>query len=189
MIAGIAMISPTDEGDDMTLQELQKKSTAELRDMFNDLTKKNLKRFADRTEAERRTAAALDDAKQWTGPLPGAAKAKGTKPTGKVTKAAKPAANVAKLAKESKAKRAPGAGRPQINARYVPIPETSKNFNPKGLRINPKSARNIVLEFIKSSKDGATRDQIETKFANNEDLNVTSALGFLKHYGFVTAQG
>lgn len=78
-----------------------------------------------------------------------------------------------------------GRGAPRKNPVYIPFAGPKTKYNPKGLRINPNSARKFVLDFIEKNPAGKTRDQIEQHFSETE-LNVKSALDFCIKYGFAS---
>lgn len=110
-------------------------------------------------------------------PAPKAGKGKGK------TAGAAPAPTPAKGKKDAGKAPAKKRGAPTKNPTYTAISEKAKGYNPKGLRINPASARQTVLDFIKTSSEGKTREQIEKKF-DETDINVPSSLYFLTTYGF-----
>lgn len=178
LVAGVIHQTYDNEGDDMNLVELRKKSTAELRDIYNELVTKNIKRFETRRDAERRTANALKDAGKWNGALPDDKAAPATAPKGGKDGKATPAAP--KADKPAKAKRAPGAGRPAAkNASY-------KAKDGK-FKMNSGSARTKVFLFVKENagKNGIDRESIENHFVNDESINVPASLSYLVKQGII----
>lgn len=179
LVAGVITQSHDSEGDDMNLVELRKKSTAELRDLYNELVAKNIKRFETRRDAERRTAAALKDAGKWTGQLPDGKAAPA--PAAKGAKGGKATPTAPKTDKPAKAKRAPGAGRPAAkNAFY-----RAKDGKHK---MNSGSARTKVFLYVQengSGKAGIDRESIENHFVNDESINVPASLAYLVKMGII----
>jgi hypothetical protein len=192
------ILTPDDEEyETMNLIELQKKSSAELRDIYNGLAERHVKRFADRVEAEKRTAVALQEAGQWEGDLPdnkskaAAAKSKPAKTApakpGKAAKsapAAKPAAKPAKAekpAKEAKPKATKAPRQPVANRGAPRGNPTYKVLNPDA-KMNAGSARTKVFNYVAEKgkgKTGIDRESIENFFVNDETVNVKSSLDYL----------
>jgi len=194
--AGIILMLSEEEAEAMNLIELQKLSSAELRDMYNKLADRQVKRFADRVEAEKRTAQQLRDAGQWEGAMPdGKQKAaatksgsnktvsapakagKGAKSAGKATPAPKAAGKPEKVKSAgAKAPRQPVAGRgaPRTNPSYRVIKTDAK--------MNSGSARTKVFLFVQEKgkgKNGIDRESIENHFVDDETVNVKSSLDYL----------
>jgi hypothetical protein len=193
------------EDSTMTLDQIKKLTTAELLSLYNELKEAQLKRFADRATAEKRVEEALREKGKLDGPMTNK-EAQNIRDTAKAgvndgtplrqMKAPKSRAAKPEPAPKGKAaaKPAPGkksaptpkskAGAPTKNQTFTAIDEKLKGYNPKQLRIQSSSARAKVLEFIKKSDAGKTRNQIDAHFPNG-DVNVSSALYFLSAYGFV----
>lgn len=150
LAAAIINISTEEDSLNMNMTELKSKTSAELRDIYNKLVEKQVKRFKSREEAEKRVVEALKSADQWEG---------------------------AKSAKADKADKAPNApkatkGAPRKNVTYK-IKETDA-------KMHEGSARTKVYNFVKAAaKNGRTREQIEDNFAEDETVNVQSAISYL----------
>lgn len=175
----ILLLLNEQEADDMNLIELKTKSTAELRDLYNSLVDKQIKRFAERVEAEKRTAIVLQEAGKWEGPLPdGKNNAKGkkpdaAKPTGKAASKAAKSEPVAKAAKAPRQPRTP-MGAPKANHSYTVLNGEAK--------MNAASARTKVFQFVAengTTKKGIDRESIENHFVNDETVNVKASLDYL----------
>lgn len=188
------MLTPIDEEYEMNLIDLQKMSSAELRDLYNRLADRQVKRFESRVEAERRTAQRLQEAGQWEGELPGTPQAGKAKKPGKAAdKPAKPARKAAGAAdKETPAQgtggkpegRRQGGGKPprQPVAGRGPKSNPSYRILKTDARMNSASARSKVFQFIQSSTKGKgaiDRETIENHFMNDETVNVKSSLDYL----------
>lgn len=177
----------------MNLEELKSKSTAELRDIYNGMADRQIKRFESRVEAEKRTAERLKEAGKWEGDLPGAS-GKGAKAKGAAKGAAKhaekakgatkgkakePAAAKKSASKKAASGEAKGQGRPSQNHNYKAIDHDR--------RMNAESARtkvyNALKELGKGRKNGIDRETVENHFANDENLNVKAALDYLVKEG------
>jgi hypothetical protein len=201
--AGICnMLTPADkEYEEMNLIELQKKSSAELRDMYNELADRQVKRFASRVEAEKRTADALKESGQWDGALPGAKAGKA--PAAKAGKAAKKAASAAPAPK-GKGKAAPAAPKagksagkaakksaaPRENL-HAGRPAANRVFRAtdgKGVtyKVRETSQRGKLFAFIKDAgAKGVDHESCEQQFLDDEDMNVRAHLGILLKVGLI----
>jgi hypothetical protein len=210
--AGICnMLTPADkEYEEMNLIELQKKSSAELRDMYNELADRQVKRFASRVEAEKRTADALKESGQWDGALPGAkegkAAAAGSPSLGKAGKAAKkaaaaapapkgkgkdaPAASKAGKAAKKAGKAAKTAAAPRENL-HAGRPAANRVFRAtdgKGVtyKVRETSQRGKLFAFIKDAgAKGVDHESCEQQFLDDEDMNVRAHLGILLKVGLI----
>lgn len=181
--AGIILMLDNEEAEAMNLIELQKLSSAELRDLYNKYADRSIKRFADRVEAEKRTAQRLQEAGEWQGQLPDGKPAKagkagkGAKSAGKATPAPKAAGKPEKAKRAgAKAPRQPVAGRgaPRTNPSYRVLNADAK--------MNSGSARTKVFAFVQEKgkgKNGIDRESIENHFVNDEAVNVKSSLDYL----------
>lgn len=178
--ASIILILSDEECEQMNLIELQSKSTAELRDIYNGLASKQIKRFAERVEAEKRTAQQLIDAGKWEGPLPGAAKAGGKAAKKAAAKAAPKAGKPTPAPTPAKAAKAPrqpktGVGAPKANHSYRVLNGDAK--------MNAASARTKVFTFVRDNggklKAGVDRETIENHFVDDETVNVKASLDYL----------
>lgn len=78
-------------------------------------------------------------------------------------------------------------GAPVKNQTFTLVPEKDKKRNPKGLKIQPNSARNVVLLHLQTKKGPQTREQIEKAFEGT-DTNVGSSLYFLVKHHFLTVE-
>lgn len=189
----------------MNIQELRSKSAVEIRDIYNSMAERHVKRFADRVEAERRTAQLLQENGNWEGDLPnGKAAAAPKAPSGKkgkgtsapapapapaaAGKGGKAAKSVAKTAAKPAAKAAaskkpntrviPPRGAPRSNLLYFSVKHDK--------RMNEGSARTIVFKFIESKgAAGIDREAIENNFVDNEDINVKASLDYLVKFGML----
>jgi hypothetical protein len=205
--AGICnMLTPADkEYEEMNLIELQKKSSAELRDLYNELADRQVKRFASRVEAEKRTADALKESGQWDGALPGA-KA-GEAPAPKAGKAAKKAASAApapkgkgkaapaapkagKSAGKSAGKAAKKAAAPRENL-HAGRPAANRVFRATDgkdvtYKVRETSQRGKLFAFIKAAgAKGVDHESCEQQFLDDEDMNVRAHLGILLKVGLI----
>lgn len=178
----------------MNLEELKSKSTAELRDIYNGMADRQIKRFESRVEAEKRTAERLKEAGKWEGDLPGSG---GKSAKGK--SAAKGAAKHAEKAKggkgKGKAAAAPAAAKKGAAKASDGEPKQKgapkQNYNYKAIdhdrRMNAESARtkvfNALKELAKGRKNGIDRETIENHFAEDETVNVKAALDYLVKQG------
>lgn len=175
--AGIILMLDQEEAEAMNLIELQKLSSAELRDMYNKYADRAIKRFADRVEAEKRTAQQLRDAGKWEGDMPNGKSAGKAGKAGKAPAGGKAAPKAGKAGKSAgKAPRQPVAGRgaPRTNPSY-------RVLNAEA-RMNAGSARTKVFLFIQDNakgKAGIDRETIENHFVNDETVNVKSSLDYL----------
>lgn len=169
-IAGIITLTTGKDEENMNIKELQGKSLAELRDMYNKLADKTVKRFRNRDDAEKRVAEKLKEAGEWTGKLPGdSGKGKG--------KAAKKSAG-----KKSHTKDIPPRGQPRVNKQYIAVEHNR--------RMNEGSARTKVYNYVldEGGKKGIDRETIENHFINDETINVKSSLDYLVKQGMMTAK-
>ncbi len=192
------------ENDPMELKDLQAMSVSELKNLYNSLAEKQIKRFESRAKAEERTAQLLREAGKLEEAKEPKAKAKAElKPAKKPIEAPEPSPEPAKGKKQGKApapdkKPSPasspeasaakrGRGAPVKNESYKLIPETDKRFNPGKLRIQPSSARGRVLAEMEKLKPGATitRTELEKLF---EGQNVKSALDVLVKVKFIEVE-
>lgn len=147
LAAAIINISTEEDSLNMNMTGLKSKTSVELRNIYNKLVEKQVKRFKSREDAEKRVAEALKAANQWEG-------TKGTE--------------------ADKADKAPKAGKgaPRKNVTYK-IRETDA-------KMHEGSARTKVYNFVKAAaKNGRTREQIEDNFAEDETVNVQSAISYL----------
>jgi hypothetical protein len=218
IFAGIILLSTGDEVNGMNLLQLREKSTMELRDIYNGLAEKSIKRFADRVDAERRTAERLKEAGQWEGDNPdGKTKKKGprvvekaasepppTKVNGKAPKAAKPAKQAkqapAKAEKKAPAAKAPAASKtPKVKAeskaasgakRGAPLSNKTYVAVETDRRMHEGSARTKVYNRLKELGDsGADREALENHFVNDESVNVKASIDYLIGQGIVAIKG
>jgi hypothetical protein len=204
-IAAIILWHNEKEDPEMNIEELRGKSSAEIRDIYNTMAERSIKRFSDRTEAEKRTAILLQEAGQWEGDLPGgpkkangaakAAPAKAGKAKGKAeaapaaaatgrgkkateTKSEKPAKPEKVAKKAGNTRTIPPRGAPRTNLLYV----AQKHTN----RMNEGSARTIVYRFVETKgANGIDRESIENNFVDNEAINVKASLDYLVKFGML----
>jgi hypothetical protein len=198
-IAGIILLTKEDQA--MNLEELRSKSSAEIRDIYNGLVDKQIKRFADRVDAERRTAERLAEAGKWDGPLPGSKGAKAAKKAPAAAKSAPKGKGKASPAPAPKAAAEAGgkAGKPakgtkQKAVRVAKAPAKAKPVDKVGAprtnllyiatrterRMNEGSARTKVYNFITvAGAKGIDREALENHFMNDETVNVKASLDYL----------
>lgn len=184
----------------MELKDLQAMSVSELKNLYNSLAEKQIKRFESRAKAEERTAQLLREAGKLEEAKEPSSK---VKPVKKPIETPETAPEPAKGKKQGKApapdrEQAPasspeasaakrGRGAPVKNESYKLIPESDKRFNPGKLRIQPSSARGRVLAEMAKLKPGATitRTDLEKLF---EGQNVKSALDVLVKVKFIEVE-
>lgn len=204
-IASIILLHDEKEDPEMNIQELRSKSAAEIRDIYNSMADRHVKRFADRVEAERRTAQLLQENGKWEGDLPNgkaaaapkaasgkkgkgapapapapapAASGKGGKTAKSATKTTTKPAPKAATAKKSNTRVIPPRGAPRSNLLYFSVKHDK--------RMNEGSARTIVFKFIESKgAAGIDREAIENNFVDNEDINVKASLDYLVKFGML----
>jgi hypothetical protein len=217
LVAGIFLLTTDSDEQNMNLEELRSKSSAELRDIYNGLVDKQIKRFADRVEAERRTAVILQESNQWTGPLPsnkkGEAGAKaepaGSKLREKIAAKKTAASGAGKTVKakpepKGKAKPAPKEEKPK-KAAAAPAPKVKKEPKPRGVgaprtnasyiavetdkKMHSESARTKVYNFFREQgKKGADREAAEQAFVDDENISVKSAIDYLVKMGMLAVK-
>jgi hypothetical protein len=190
-IAGIINLTSDQESEHMNLDELRTKSSAEIRDIYNGLVDKQIKRFADRVDAERRTAERLKEAGQWEGDMPSNVKVAAAKKSTKTAKATEPAPAAATPAAKAKGKgsAAPkaatksGAGKAtkkaaaKTPAKAAPAPKAAKAAKTAGKA--PAKAKDSV---------GAPRTNllyiaVKTDRRMNEGSARTKVYNFIGEYG------
>jgi hypothetical protein len=214
LVAGIFLLTTGTEEENMNLEELRGKSSAELRDIYNGLVDNQVKRFADRVTAEQRTAVALQENGLWSGPLPSNKKGDpGAKPETGASRlrnkiAAKKAANAPE--KPAKAKPEPKAPAKKSAAKKTPAAKPEKAPKPatgegKGAgapktnltyiaqetdkRMHSESARTKVYNFFKEQgKKGADREAAENAFVDDENISVKSAIDYLLKMGMLVVK-
>ena len=184
-IASIINITTKEEElDIMKIEELRSKSAVELRDIYNGLVEKQVKRFKDRVEAEKRTAEALKANGEWEGALPGAdgKKAAGNAASKKAAAALKETAKAAsKKAVSKHTKEVRPRGAPRVNLIYIAI----KHDN----RMNENSGRTKVYKFIlEQGAKGIDREAIENHFLEDETVNVKSSLDYLVKFSMMSTK-
>lgn len=188
-----------DEDEEMNREKLMAMPTAELVQLYNDLTDKQVKRMATRDEARKRTEEALRAAGKWEetesdkpaadGSEEASVESSGKKKrSGKVSKKDQQKSMESdKPAKDKPAKDKPvKKGAPTKNFTFTLVAPNSKERNPKGLKIQPSSSRMKVLTWLESKKTPQTREQIDANFTGQK-VNVAGALYFLIKNTFVKA--